>query len=195
MEKKASEILLELEQKIDLMLGYLKTGDLNYKLIIARLDKLASLVNQNTSSQQYGNAVRTAVGQTNVGEHKLVLKPAAVEFHEVDEENNSVINEELQPQAGRRDLRTPGQTKKKTQVQQKIAYPDGKVVILANIEIFDSNKKLVKQTRTNSAGKWNASLEPGKYFVKVYKAPTSNKPVVEQQYEVDIPMSDTPLEL
>lgn len=189
MEKKASEILLELEQKVDLILGYLKTSDLNYKLIIARLDKLTSLVNQNTFTQP------ATISKTNILDNKLIPKPAVVEFHEMDEENNPVINEELQPQAGRRDLRTQGQNKKKTQVQQKISYPDGKVVILANIEIFDNNKKLVKQTRTNSAGKWNASLSAGKYFIKIYKAPTSNKPLISKEYEVDIPESDILLEL
>jgi hypothetical protein len=186
MEKKASEILLELEQKIDLMLGYLKTSDLNYKLIIARLDKLASLINQTPS---------VSLPQTKILENKLIAKPAVVEFQEVDENNSLIINEELQPQVGRRDLRTQGQSIKKIQVQQKITYSDGKVVILANVEIFDSSNNLVKKTRTNSAGKWIANLDPGPYLIKIYKPPTSNKPVVERQYEVQIPISDVPVEL
>ena len=188
MEKKASELLLELEQKIDLILGYLKTSDLNYKLIIARLDKLASSINQPIATTPVKPSMVPTVPQ-------LTPRIAVPEFQEVDENNLPIINEELQPQSGRRDQRTPGQNKKKTQVQQKISYPDGKVVILANVEISDGAGQVVKQTRTNHAGKWSAALEPGKYLVKIYKPPTSNKPVVEQKFVVDIPASDTPLEL
>ena len=171
MEKKASELLLELEQKINLIIGYQKTNDLNYKLIIARLDKLTNII-----TQRFTSTTSLANSSTNVM------------FHEVSE--NQTIESNLSKVTSKSDV-----VAGKTQVQQKICYPDGKIIILANVEIYDIANKLVKKTRTNSAGKWTAALDPGRYNVKIFKPPTSNKPLVERKYEIEIPISEVPIEL
>ncbi|HVI41871.1 MAG TPA: hypothetical protein VM577_14570 [Anaerovoracaceae bacterium] len=221
MERKASDVLLELEKKVDQILQYLKNIDFNNKLILERLNKApvesakpiaaapppAPQRKMPSAGPYVPPTPPTAVapaGKAPAGK-TLMTKPVTdYEFHEVlDDGENHQIHEDLQPKLGRRDIRTPMQQDKKTQVQQKIMYPDGKNVILASVEIFTLipdgkgklEKKLVKQTRTNSSGKWLAALDPGKYSIHIFKTATTNKPVVEQAYEVEIPLSDAPLEL
>lgn len=211
MERKASEVLLELEKKVDQILQYLKNIDFNNKLILERLNKApvepAAAPKPVTSPPQRKMPSVESVsspGKTVLVSKPPVKPPAEYEFHEVDEEGNPQIQEELQPKTGRRDIRTPIKQGQKTQVQQKIIYPDGKNVILANVEIFttvlDARGKLEKTavgkpTRTNSAGKWLAALDPGRYTIRIFKGATSNKPVVEHVYEVEIPLSEAPIEL
>lgn len=221
MERKATDILIDLERKIEQLLGYKKTEDLNQKLILDRLNKLLDRLNEllELKSQPNSAVVKpqpSSAKLPSVGAYVEPTPPIAMlpsgkniisaknefEFVDVDEEGNEQLKEDLQP-LGRRDIRTPVSQGKKTQVQQKIIYPDGKNVILANVEVYTmvpglkgkSEKKIAKQTRTNSSGKWAAALDPGKYYIHVFKSATNNKPIVELNYEVEITLSDTTLEL
>ena len=193
-DRKATDILLDIEKKIDLILGYQKTNDLNQKLLLDRLNKVVAGLEQ----------VRLPVKNPIVNNPSsfvppitkpLMAKPIQVGVEDFDEQGRQQIEVELQPKTGRRDIRVPTQPGKKVAVQQKISYPDGRSVILATVEIADMSQNIVKKTRTNSAGKWNATLDPGKYIIHVSKSATTEKPVVEQRYEVEIPISDSPLEL
>lgn len=166
-ERKASDILLELELKIDTILGLLKNIDFTNKIIMNRLSGAASPLNQS--------------------EGEVAFAPAKIdnfipEFKDAD-----------QVKAESTKTRKSG----KITVQQPILHPDGSKVILGNIEIFDMSNKLVKKTKTNSLGKWSALLDIGKYLVKVTKVPTNGRPLLDKQYMIDInPLSDeTTMEL
>lgn len=196
-ERKATDILLDIEKTLNLVLGYQKTNDLNQKLLLNRLNKIVTgLENKSAAPVKRQPSVEAFVTVPTPPSKTLVAKPMQVtNAEDFDEEGKPQIEVELQPKTGRRDIRMPTQQGKKVAVQQRIHYPDGKNVILASIEITDAAKNVIKKTRTNSAGKWNATLDPGRYFIHVTKSATTEKPVVEHRYEVEIPISDSPLEL
>ena len=70
-------------------------------------------------------------------------------------------------------------------------------LFLANVEVLDSNKELVGQTRTNPKGRWLMALSPGNYLVHVTKrfAPESGKMSIDNSYQIKVSPSDKPLEL
>src|SRR5690606_21308963 len=57
-------------------------------------------------------------------------------------------------------------------------------VYLANVEIYDTNNKLLNQTRTNTKGKWLMALSPGDYKVHISKSfsKESGKNLIDQIY-------------
>jgi hypothetical protein len=212
MERKASDVLLELERKVDLILGYLKTIDLNNKLILNRLnrDAAAGVVASSPPPKPSGlpraeafvdSSKSTLPSLPTMPERKVSGPPLTFLSVSSDSgvEDPTILKQEiqleLQPKGQRRDIRTPLEPDKKVPVSQKVLYPDGKAVVLANVEIYNSAKELLKKTRTNNVGKWAATLDPGKYTIRVQKTGTNEKPAVERSFEVDIPVSEGSVDL
>ncbi len=203
MERTSSEVLLELEAKIDTILGYLKTIDLNNKIILSRLNKDNALAGKVVNPavpalpvqisalprvEAFTGALPPSINKNvtslpikHPSSGDSLLKDLETQFIEVQNDATKII-----PQSG---------DGKKIPIQQKVLYPDNKVVVLANIEIFDTNKNLIKKTKTNNVGKWNALLEPGAYVVHVFKSGTVDKPSIDRKFEISVPVIDTPIEL
>ncbi len=151
-ERQVSQVILDLEKKIDDILGYVKSIDTNVKLVLNSVN-----LNNRALPSKIGSKIAT-------------VEP--VEFAQVS-----------------------GDSKAPRTVQGKLIYSDSKVMILAQVEIFDSSGQLVKKTKTNNAGKWIASLLPGTYNVRVAKAGNSVKPSVAGQYAVTVQPGNEPLQL
>lgn len=213
MERKATDVILDIEKKLDLLLEYYKTADFNQKLILSKLAALEkSILNVPVLPPIVkSSATVEAFTAPSFVEAKLPTSPpsrkilVATPVNNIgqasfDEQGEPEVLLDLKP-SKRRDQRPavsitpPASTAKTTSVQQRIAYPDGKNVILANVEIFDLSGQLVKKTKTNSAGKWSAVLAAGTFKIHISKGATSEKPAVEYKLQVEIPLSDSPLEL
>jgi hypothetical protein len=85
----------------------------------------------------------------------------------------------------------------KATISQVLQKSDGSPLFLANVEITDSSGLVVKQSRTNTSGRWSAALSPGTYSVHVTKrfpADTNAAPI-EATYNIDVPPSTKPMEL
>ena len=141
-DRKATDILLDLEAKIDKALAYLATIDMNHKLLLNKLNSLSTKEPQDLPVQS-------------------PPKPEYV-FSDVDDpmEDESIPPElevDKNPTGKRRAARGQNLDVKMVPVQQKITYPDGSNVCVAKVEIHDSTGKLVKQMRTNQVGKWMIS--------------------------------------
>lgn len=198
MERKATDILLDLERKLDLLLGYYQAVDFSQKLVLTKLSAIEKklieypLITKESSNDFLDPGLNVSIEQ----EISLDLKPAKRRDQRLA---NSPMLEQSQVTFPNPSPPKPIETiigvVKPVPVQQKVIYPDGKNVILANVEIFDLNGKIVKKTKTNSAGKWNAVLVAGKYKVHVSKNATSEKPHVERAIWVEIPLSETLVEL
>ena len=84
---------------------------------------------------------------------------------------------------------------KKRVVQEKLIYGDGKNIVMAQIEIFNTKGKLIDKRRTNHSGKWTTSLMPGTYIIRVAKTATSSRPSATGQYEIVVEPESKPLQL
>ena len=193
-ERKASDILLDLERKLDQLLGFVKTIDLNQKIILNHINKQGlsvpppSTMEENTSSKP--NPMTFPQVQS---KSKLAL---ALEQADKEEEEENQLTVESNPQIPKRNARFNAEASaKKIPVQQRILYTDGTNVCLAQFRITDSGNNVVKEGRTNQAGKWLAALLPGEYTVNITKSSNSLKPKVELAYQVSISNSETSVEL
>ena len=209
-KRKASDIILELEEKTRLLTRLVSNMDNNSKLILDRLnhigsrvDKLYERVFQNSAPPQPGPQQRVSATQPEI----MVAQPISNTAVDYDEYGHPELTEEVLPKGQRRNVRTTKeQSRGKVPVSQQIMTPDGKAIFLANVEILKSKENpkrgepaetLIKQTRTNAKGRWIAALEPGNYIVHVMKRMSADgsKLPVELRYSVSIPESDSPLEL
>ncbi len=168
-ERSASEVLLSLEDRIENLEGLVRSIDHNVKLLLSR--------------QNAPVATPPAPVVRATAEAPSVIVPTPKERNAPSVEAVEFVQEEQENPS------------KKRVVQEKLTYADGKVIILAQVEVFDINGKLADKRKTNNAGKWTSSLLPGKYTIRVAKQRTSLKPQVTGQYEIVVPPGDKPLQL
>jgi hypothetical protein len=191
--RKISDVIIDLEAKINRMAGLFQNLDNNIKLILNKL---------NNQPQQTAwvppSAGKVTVAPKNappVTSGALIAEP--YEESPIDHLKGPEIEEEV-VHKGKRRGRVPADPSQSTKiaVSQQIVYPDGKNLFLASVEIFDADGNLVKQVRTNTNGRWIAPLDQGEYTIHVLKRmDNSNKLPVELRYKVIIPNSTGPMEL
>jgi hypothetical protein len=205
----ASDVLLELEAKVNELLALSRNHDNLLKLLLNRnsnkiIDNLPNVIEKPLPKPLIPGlkpgVVMTSAGlgiKENNEEFPTVKAPKTVKVINSEEAEPEFIDVENVPKGKRRTARYSSEegTSKKTAVHQRILYPDGKNVCLASVEIMDSKNNVIKQLRTNPTGKWMAALEPGTYIVNISKQNVMNKPNVNISFEVDIPQSAEPIEL
>jgi hypothetical protein len=168
--KKASEVIVEINEKIDMLLSFFKNHDNNQKLIISRLDKIykkLNLSNNESSNLSLDDEVS-----------KSDINFAKVDFIEV-KENLKVDSD------------------KKILVHQFVKYPKNNdkqlPVILAKVKIYPEpgikdNPSIaeIASIVTNSNGMWEAELLPGKYFAHILKPKTNTKPQIDIYFDFTV---------
>jgi len=201
-EKKVSDIILEIETKVELILGYIKNIDFTNKLILSKLSKLESVNSSGKDitptstmpSTPLTSAELKVVDEMELAESKFnnQLERAknndanawvsSTEENLVSFKDADAISQELQKDSEPKKTRKSG----KVTVEQSVFYPDGTKAVLVNVEIFNASNSLIKKSKTNSAGKWTALLDSGKYLIKLTKAPVNGKPLIQKQFEIDV---------
>lgn len=199
-ERKATDVLIDVETKVNELLAYVKNIDLKMAIL---LDKLNSFTAETPKKQvhvetpdvefpPYQPSAPSPFTSTPDMKRKLQMALEQAQESELADE----ITAEVKQSGKRRNLRFHGESQsRQIPVQQRIVYSDGKNVYMANVEIFDSNNKLVNKTTTDQVGKWKIPLPPGKYTISVSKAGTPLKPKVELRYEETVPEQDSTVEL
>lgn len=184
-ERKASDVLIDLASSQNEILSYIRNIKLTNELI---LKKIQVLEQKFSTSSVFEKSSEEIVFPEEETQPKSKLQIAL----ELDEEKQ--LEEDANISIGRRS-RTEEPSMRKIPVSQRIIYKDGKNVYMANVEFFNSEKKLVKKTRTNASGKWIVALPPSSYVVKITKAATSVKTKVDLLYTIVVTESDKQIEL
>jgi hypothetical protein len=171
--RKLSDVVIGLENDMKDVLGLLRSLDTNVKLLL-----------NSQNMQRVPNPPREAVFEA----HKSIPRPTA----EAPAPGPTVEAVDF-PQAFVPKTDFAGRPRT---VQEKLYYAsDSKVILLAQIEIFDEAGKLVNKTRTNNQGAWTARLAPGAYKIRVAKTKTSTKPQVLETYNIMVTSGEGPLPL
>lgn len=187
MERKATDILLDLEDKLDKLLLHVANMDNNYKIIISRLDQLK---NNNSVAFQPKNAeISSSFQPDNSG---FSVSVSNSEIIDKKESKNSIQNADNQVKH------------EKIRVSQVVRYPKGKNskqnnVVLASVKIYDSkgveSGSVVGENRTDQNGRWKIDLSPGSYFVHILKPASTQKPQVDHYFPIDIDGEKSVMEL
>jgi hypothetical protein len=238
--RKASDVLIAIEAKIDQLISLVRSHDLNMKIMSNKLNGLISEVNTISLVGSGPKAYATTDGgfSTHLSEtlrapESLVVKPEdalpvtsePVGFRRTsrpetyikesqESKDSQIINQQLKqnifndlapeqyaapasdPEVQFTSYEEPSPNKKRVEsntdkkkvpVIQRVVDKTGKSVFLAEVEIVNSeNGDVELKTRTNGVGKWQASLNPGKYKVKINKRESLTKEKIEITQNVTI---------
>jgi len=173
-DRTVSEVILDLEKKIDTLTKLYYNSDMLLKNILNKLN--SNQENKSTIPQE-------------------IIKPSIKEEQTPDNfftDSDSIIEESKAPTSKRRDsrpesykLNTPAtpisnQDSERVPVMQLVKDYKNKNVFMAEVIVSDSDNNIVLKTKTNAAGKWQAYLKPDRYLVKVLKVDQSTKRQMEK---------------
>lgn len=189
-DRKISEVVVELEAKVGRIAGIVQNTDNNIKLILDRLNRLSD---KQKLLEPKAESVKALPQSIETRPAAMIAKPMR---SEVTIEDSEELEEEFIHKGQRRGQRIPPpeQTSKVT-VSQQLVLTNGKPVFLANISISDENGTLLKQVRTNNKGRWVAPLAPGRYIVKAVKRGEGQKIPIDLKYGIEIPDEPGPMEI
>lgn len=182
MERKASEILLNVENQMSQLINLVNNQNLALKLISNKLAVIVSFLNKSPQPViDFPPATEVATEQPEPEIPKSPfpgIKPGVV--LNVKKSGEPTGSNRRGASRGNKDI------VKKTAVVQKIVYQDGKAVGLANVDILDLDQNLLKKVRTNPAGKWATSIEPGQYFIQLFKRATTGQSDINAMYQIEV---------
>lgn len=238
--RKATDIILSLERKIDTLNNRLNEQDLLLKIISNKLSVLISTIENSANKKIIVETVSTPPA-TNVksqvlvsSEDSLPLETQPKGFRRVSrpetyagddaylpkpskqKESSSAFPVQIPKSDGKTEIVVPdmalnlnkNSAKEKVPIQQsiptnnnipiiqRIVDRNGKSVFLADVEIIDlATIETIAKTRTNGAGKWQASLPIGEYKVVIKKLESLTKQKVEIDQTIRVDGTQSPLEL
>jgi len=197
--RKATDILLNIESHTNEILAYIRNLDLKYNIL---LDKVNKITNMPTASvvEEFPEFKQTSIKEEKPLRSGLVQLPKGnpspfqpapdlkaklqAAMKEAAEQNNKQVSTQI-----------PTSTRV-IPTYQKVAYEDGKAVYMAGVEIYGSDGVLIKKSTTDQVGKWKEALLPGEYLIKVNKSGNNKRPQVNMEYKINIPIAQTaPLDL
>jgi hypothetical protein len=191
--RKASDIIVALEDKVNTLLQSMSVYNLNQKLILDRVNRIYNYI-----AELEAQAAQTAPPPQPTD--KDIVQSSAEHVITVAESPTGVRRTARSeayttptPQPPIQDVqRKPEQpgSNKKVPVTQRITDGKGKDLFMAEVNIFDEQKKPVQKTKTNPNGKWQAHLTPGRYHVHIVKTNTATKEKIEAWQALDVPNAD-----
>jgi len=202
-ERKASEILLEIEASIKNIEASIKLQDFQQKLIISNLNKLFNKNDEkviekplNNENSEIENFAAAPIKQESLVEKKnrlmTIQRKTAEDIPKEDPEFNFKVERRNVNNTVLKSKETPD-TKdvKKIPVTQKLVLFDGTPMISATVLIKNKIGIPIRTLTTNQVGRWNVSLVPGKYsltakgdfgdetieFSQMFEVPDINSPL------------------
>ena len=199
--RKATEVLAEIDNKTDQILGYMK----NLDLLIKNLNNRVKNLEQNLGKPQEKplpsspeSAVKKLPGLkagVKIGNYE-----GAPSVSLPEETSEGDFEEPIEVETVHKGVRrnTRGMTPDKSiMVKQKVVFSDGKPLCLAKVEIYDdATSDFITSVKTNALGEWAESLTANKkYNIQISKRATGRKPGVEDSYQIFVENSDVPKKL
>lgn len=185
-ERKATDILLEIERQVGVLNAKVNVVDTNNKLVLDRLNRLL----------QYVEGAQKEDGQLNqeVSDRTPVQSLPPEQVIQIAESPRG------QQRGGRQEVAPISvqstSSDKKVPVLQRITDHNGKDIFMADITITDSSSgEVVHKTKTNALGKWQAHLKPGPYRIDMAKVDAASRAKVEAHQEITVSESNTTLTL
>lgn len=184
-ERKATDILLSIEQQVALLNGKVNLYEHNGKLVLDRLNKL--LIYVEGAQKEEAQVAQEAIDNAPVPS----IPPEQVV---------EIAKEPLSPRRGGRQevvqTQQSSSSDKKIPVIQRITDHMGKDIFMADITITDSTTETIAhKTKTNALGKWQALLKPGHYKVDMVKVDAATKAKVEAHQDITVSESNTTITL
>jgi hypothetical protein len=204
-QRKATDVVLAIEGKVDALIKILSSYDHNMKLVLDRVNKVYSYVEEVKQSykQQDNNSTEEAVININDGAKIEISEKPIVEKRNTKSASAEQSDISINPMPYRLDgfdQRVSNNvesktTDKKVPVIQRVTDQNGKDIFMADITVFNDKLESVYKTKSNAVGKWQAHLKPGRYTVSVSKTDMASKKKLEVKQDITIPQSNATITL
>jgi hypothetical protein len=196
--RKATDVLLSIESKIDTVLSLYKSLSFDIKILSNKVNYIIEKQPHEKISQQIKTTDFSVDDDNNnlvnvKKEDALPVTDYPVGFRRtsrpetyVTDQTDTLITHSSEQDTDFKDYKSNSLLP--VNVVQRIVDKNGKSLFLAEVEIISSNNPSdVIKTRTNAAGKWQAQLTPGEYkvFIRKRESVTKNKIETLQTINVD----------
>lgn len=184
--RKASDILLAIEERMNSVVKIVALHDTNIKIILDRVNKIYTYISKleaeyNEEHQLQENNNATIVNVSSENNIPIAEKPTSDRrTPRVETYTASVTPSNQEPTSFSTDK------DKKVPVTQRVTDNTGKDLFMAEVSILDNKKELVMKTKTNAAGKWQAYLKPGNYSITIIKTDTVSKKKIEGYQDISV---------
>jgi hypothetical protein len=204
--RKASDILLSIESKMNSLIKAMSVYDLNVKLILSRVNVVYAYIEQLKAEAELPPDQDAPIAVLAEAAIQLSTEPSKdrrmgrvgvpVQIPQVQQERPIPQTQQpVQVPQSDKKANTPTSPDRKVPVVQQLKYNNGGDVFMAEVSIANQDNELVHKTKTNAIGKWQAHLKPGKYYVSVVKTDTTTKKKIEALQELIIPNSNDTVNL
>lgn len=204
--RKASDVLLSLEVKINNLTKIISVYDMNIKLILDRVNKVYNYI-EKLQNEMQAETSETQNNDVSFQDHEVVQSSGdnliTVTENPIGHRRTSRPDTYVRKDSAASSDAEPNYTNapkdsssdKKIPVIQRVTDPTGKDLFMAEVTILNDQKELVLKTKTNAAGKWQAYLKPGMYVVNIVKTDTATKKKFEALQDITVNDSSTILTL
>ncbi len=207
--KKASEIIIDLDNKINAVLSILNSHDMIIKNISNKLNEIKKLLETPQAPKYTMEAVDpppkniVISAEVSLPEEKFpkpnrrVTRPDLVADIKVAKPTEDVAEIVVNlPDTSVPVMDSPVNLNQNLiPVYQRVINTQGKSQFMADVEVLDASLASIFKGRTNGVGKWQASLPVGKYKVNIRKIDALTKNRLESSEVVIVDGTKSPLEL
>jgi hypothetical protein len=195
--RKATDVLLALEAKVETLSKQMYSLDFNMKVLINKINSISA------SSQMTQQSMLPVDPDKEIVQiHQEEIIPLANKMEDFTGHRRTARAEAYADNtaATAADPRAPMRPEvqatkqlidtanagKKVPVVQRVSDSSAKDLFMAAVSITDMEGNSVYNTKTSASGKWSALLQPGKYKVKIIKTDTATKKKTEALQEINV---------
>lgn len=195
-QRKATDVLLSLELKIDNLIKLYQTLSFDIKILS---NKVNSLIDNKTSSINITkNNIPNFSVETSENKAVSIKKEDALPITDAplgfrrnsrpETYANATEESVTDNQDSFKDYEPINSNKNSNiTVVQRVVDKNGKSLFLADVEILSAGtNEIVFKTRTNGAGKWQAQLSPGNYKTFIRKRESLTKEKIEALQTINV---------
>lgn len=187
-ERKATDVLLDIENEVKKLTQTMSSLMLAHTLSLDKLNHVYNYISNLEKEIEAEEALQNGAKAMN----NLPVQSAITPPIEVDVSPVGIRRTARQPEVVD-EVKISSTGEKKVPVMQRVTTPGpdnvGKDLFMADVRIMNEQKELVAKIKTNSIGKWQAHLAPGKYDVHIVKTDTATKTKIEAMQSITIPNS------
>lgn len=187
-ERNISEIILDLEKKVEDCLTIIQHQSFIYTTLIGRFDQLTEQLKVLSKPETPKKQMPTVTSDA-----QPPVKPKKIETAKVVKQA-----EPKAPVIVPEKITEPELKKSKTVfVRQQVVYENDNPVRLAKVAVVNSEGKKIGDTMTDNVGKWKMNLAPGKYHAVILRKalPEVKLPEINKQINFEVPDQQEPLVL
>lgn len=179
--RKASDILLDLENKVDALSKDQKTLALSINVLTNKLTQVINALNSMTGApiNEVPHFQPQSIPVSNERTMEVMDYSKREDYPRTQRPETFAPTPMTKPAPKQAEAQVQSASGK-VSVNQRIVDATGKAMLLANVEITNkSNGQVVHKGRTDGVGKYHCSLPVGEYLIHITKSEALNKAKVD----------------